>query len=155
LTGLTRGSAGTTGVAHANGAKVQGGPSVIQFNNVNDIMNNVGASTWTVAPSGFSGSPTSSNCHYMQIGKFVACYIEISGTSNTTGFGFSLPVAAKKAVAITGCKYSDNSSGSITPGMITTSAGSATATCYTSYNSATWTAAGTKSIQQVFWYEAN
>jgi hypothetical protein len=110
--------------------------------------------TWTLSPTGFSGSPTSSGSNYSQYGKWVFGYIDISGTSNTTGMGFTLPVAPRNTVRMTGFSTSDNGAALTTPGRIDLTAGSTTAVAYKDAAPNTWTAASTKAIRGHFMYEA-
>lgn len=108
---------------------------------------------YTSVLTGFSGSPTQS-CVYDQYGKTVNAFLSITGTSNTTGFTLTLPVAAKSARVYTFPRCIDNGS-YITGGILTTTAGSVTATINTSNAGGTWTAANNKGIEGPITYEAN
>lgn len=79
--------------------------------------------TWTPTFTGFSASPAGGIYRYFKIGKMVTLHIRqpANGTSNSTGFTISLPVAAK---VVTGLRFYgtgivvDNSVNPTNPGAL-------------------------------------
>src|SRR5258708_1487860 len=68
LAGLTRGVAGTTGVAHANSAKVQAAPSILYLNqDLASIIQQTAWTSWSPTATGIT-SPTNSG-FYITLGK--------------------------------------------------------------------------------------
>lgn len=111
-------------------------------------------SSWATHSStigGFSGTPTQS-LTWAQLGKTVFVSVSISGTSNSTAFTFTLPVAAKDQRVVLGHGM-DN--GANAGRFIETAAGSTTASAYPTGALGNWTASGTKSVNTYFIYEAN
>ena len=105
--------------------------------------------------TGFSGTPTQNN-KYTRIGKWVALYIDIVGTSNATSFTLTLPFAAKAADRQGGFTVSDNGVAQTLPGLIVLGAASSTATVYKTHDTAsTWTNVNSKAIRGMLLYEAN
>ena len=170
----SRGLYGTTQQSHESGVEVTCDDVPAYFEQLQDASafpagtSSVGipssklkleaGGSWTVAATGYNGTPTTSNSRYFQFGNFVAVYVEITGTSTggVTTMTYSLPVAAKKSDFIMGSRVVDNGSGSTSPGITVLSAGSTTATTYTSANSAAWSGtSGTRTYIHSFWYEAN
>ncbi len=105
LTGLTRGAdAYTTGVAHANGATVQAGLSVLHLNNLTDVIENSAWTSYNTAWTGTSSNPAIGDgtivSRYRESGKTVHFYISlIAGASTTYGTGsyqFTLPITPKQ-----------------------------------------------------------
>lgn len=99
--------------------------------------------TYTTTLTGFSGTPTQAMT-YVVIGKILILDISISGTSNATGFTFTLPFAALGTRSYYVGK-TDNSL-SNTLGTAQTVAGSTTVNCYTNTAIGTWTIVGTKGL---------
>lgn len=109
--------------------------------------------TWTPAPTGFSSS-TVNIARYNITGKIVTMVVDISGTSNTTGFTFTLPAAAKSVVDYP-VRVQNNGSIGTAIGLLETAASSTTATVYVDLAGTGWTAANTKRIfGTVITYEA-
>mgnify|MGYP000988083254 FL=1 len=109
LAGMTRGLNGTTGVAHANGAKVQCGFSVSYFGGAmiknDDLETTAGepggawkswTPTWTNLTVGAGGTVVAK---YTQIGKTVHYYLSFTfGTGSSVGdVMFSLPITSTNA----------------------------------------------------------
>lgn len=172
LTGITRATAGTTAVAHANTASVQAAPSSLYIadlyaGNIATGTSSVGLpaaavrlegwASWTPSYTGFSANPTAT-AKYLQIGKTVFAHYEAasSGTSNATSKTVSLPVAAKNAFSSLVCTVKDNGTIKTTPGSLFTGAASATASVFVDTGqSTTWTASSTCSFSFDIVYEAN
>lgn len=157
LTGLTRGADGGSGVAHANGAKVQAGMSILYLNqDIANIVQQTAFSSWTPTWGGFSVNPSGVTAKYIQLGKIVLCYLDLAaGTSNATNFTLTLPVSAKFAVSVGPLTVTDNGSLQTTPGRMVLTAASTTATVYKDSASTGWTAANGKGAVGSWWYEAN
>lgn len=103
--------------------------------------------------TGFSSVATK-NIYYTSIGKVTYVAFEISGTSNTTTFSFTIPVRA----TATGPTYYRNlimasDSGSTTAGMAQLPANDILMTCYTTPAGGPWTASGTKSVYGILVFE--
>jgi len=150
LTGVVRGRAGTTGVSHLNGAKVQAGMSAVYLTDttINDA--------WTAHTSvitGFSGTPTQAFA-YMKIGKTVILRFLINGTSNATSLTFTLPFAPKVSMRPAGFLCDDNSTRVTGYGQLALTASSTTVTACSGSADQGWTASNTKGIQGVITYEA-
>ena len=114
-------------------------------------------SAWAPTYIGFSADPTGYVARYAQFGKIVvvAYTLGSAGTSNTTSFSMTLPVAAKSTVQSGGLSPYDNTA-FVQPGCFQTTAASTTLvlqkTCGTN---ASWTGSGAKDASFMFVYEAN
>ena len=99
--------------------------------------------SYTTTLTGFSGTPTQAMT-YVVIGKILILDISISGTSNATGFTFTLPFAAldKRSYFI----GKTDGGVSNTLGHAQTVATSTTVNCYSNTTIGTWTALGTKGL---------
>lgn len=108
----------------------------------------------TITYSGFSGTPTTNTALWKQIGKTIFVNLDMTGTSNTTGFAFSLPiVGGTKGITYSVARAEDNgtyssvvygsvgSSGATTSGLVINDSGTG------------WTNSGTKSVRCSFFYE--
>jgi len=100
LTGVVRGKAGTTGVSHLNGAKVQAGMSAVYLTDttINDAWTAY-TPTWTPAGGAATMGNSVSTGAYMQIGKTVHFWAQfIIGTTGDftglTSMTVSLPKTA-------------------------------------------------------------
>ena len=112
-------------------------------------------STFTPAPTGYSGSPTVSVARYLDLGKLIIMDIAVTGTSNATTLTLTLPVAAKSAANYP-LVVTDNSVAQTDAGLLTMAAGSTTATLYATLASGAWTNANTKAFKGYgITYEAN
>lgn len=100
--------------------------------------------TYSAAPTGFSGSPTVT-ARWQQIGKRVTVMVDIDGTSNSTSFGFALPVASKQAIQMPG-RVRDNSVYGTTSGLVAVAPNGSTASVFKDLSGASFTASGTKSL---------
>ena len=108
--------------------------------------------TW----SGFSSNPTSVVSRFNVVNRLVT--VEISsgggGTSNSTSFSLTLPVAAAQHINVAGLVDSyDNGSHVADPGVAVTNSGSTTLNLYTSTSQAGWTASGQKGSNFTISYE--
>jgi len=164
VTSAVRAQDGTAAVAHSAGAKVCIGsaPSIIEYFIKNDITAGaiptakIAAEAWTAHTAtltGFSGTPTQAN-RYIQIGKIVILAYNISGSSNQTYFTMTLPVAAKSTLSCPGMRTVIDGTATTTPGLVGTTAASATANVYKDHQGNAWTASGTKSSEGTIIYEA-
>lgn len=106
---------------------------------------------WTATLTGFSGTPTQVN-RYCRIGNVVFAEVNISGTSNATGFTFTLPVACATANALMGFRVFTNGSAVAGSGMVDLAV-SSTATVYLDGASAGFATANLKAINGNFFYE--
>lgn len=154
LTSLTRGLDGTSAVSHANGAKVIMALVPSHYTQLGALASSDGFPSWTPTCTGFSGTPTTTGCRYLQVGKLVIAPIAISGTSNTTGFTFTAPVAVKTGYNLAGNYITDNGTASLNGLLVATGGGSTTVTVFTSAAGGGWTASGTKGLNAVFIFEA-
>lgn len=137
--------------------------ALVAMNFVDDHYGDLGkiaaSDPWTVwVPvfTGFSADPTSVVARYFQLGKMVWFSISMTpGTSNTTAFTLTLPVAAKTVgqLVATGNRV-DNGTGSVV-GAIYSRAASTTADVYANIGGAGWTGSSTKGITANGFYEAN
>lgn len=118
-------------------------------------------SDWTPTLTGWSANPTGAFYRYARFGNVVVCALAqgSSGTSNSTGVTITLPIQAANTVNgvwSAPCRFSDNSVTSTVSGMVYITAGSTTASFFTNWAAAGWTASGGKSIiSAVFKYEVN
>lgn len=107
----------------------------------------------TIVYTGFSGTPTTNIAKWKQIGKTVFVVIDMTGTSNTTGFSFTLPIVAGTTgatIAIGRC--ADN--GTYSSAVYGTIGNSGTTVTLSISDSSTgWTNSGTKSVRCSFFYE--
>jgi hypothetical protein len=111
--------------------------------------------TYTPTLTGFSATTVNSG-RYLQIGKLVLLYVDINGTSSTTGFTFTLPVAAKGTDNFGGMRVANAGAFTTTPGYIGLTASSTTATVFLTHAAvaAGWTASGSKVLNGYIMYEA-
>ena len=116
--------------------------------------------TWTPTITGFSANPTNSVYRYTQVGKTVTALIRqgANGTSNSTTFTVTLPVAASAAtntIAVLFGAGVNNSAGLASPCMVVINASAPTiATMYTDAANTGWAASGGKRITVTLVYEA-
>lgn len=110
---------------------------------------NLSDTAWTdfsgsIGYTGFSGTPTTTLARYKLIGKTMWIHVNMSGTSNATGFTMTgLPVAAANISDSAVLGGFDNSTTNFTI-LATTAASSTTLTMKISNNPAGWTNSGTK-----------
>lgn len=117
------------------------------------IMTGNTAGTWVAHSStitGFSGTPTQA-IEYIKIGKLVIVNIEITGTSNSSGFTITLPTNAARTISSFIQRQDNGTKGG---GILKTAAGSDVATLYTTSAEAVWTTSGTKSCNLTLIYES-
>lgn len=144
----------------ANGGNIVAGAIPVSAITPEKILSGTGTTwpwtTWAPAGGGFA-SKTVDTGAYIQVGKTAICRLTVDGTSNSTGFTFVLPVAAKATEYITGLRVADNGSFQTVPGMFITTAASTTATMYKTGAAAStdWTAANAKAVYGSFSYEVN
>ncbi len=115
------------------------------------VQNPQGFPQWfNYAPTytGFSANPTGTGRFTIQ-GKSVTVALTTgNGTSNSTAFTLTLPVASANSLQVGALAYStDNGTGQLNSGRIDTTASSATATVYKDLQGNNWTAAGNKQTQ--------
>jgi hypothetical protein len=112
-------------------------------------------STWTPTYTGFSGTPTTNIARYKQIGKTVFVDLDMSGTSNATGFAFTLPVTGG-ALGITFAvgRAVDNSAYSAQVYGAVGSGGATSGAFVIGDNGSGWTNSGTKGVRCSFFYES-
>jgi hypothetical protein len=108
----------------------------------------------SITYTGFAGTPTTNVAKFKQIGKTVFVVLDMTGTSNATTFGFSLPVTG----GATGCTFTvgraeDNGTYSaVVYGAVPNSGTSAGLVINDSGSG--WTNAGTKGVRCSFFYES-
>ncbi len=109
--------------------------------------------TWNPAYTGFSADPTNNN-YYATVGKICTVIIADNGagTSNATGFTFTLPIASAVITQICSVFALNNGTLSTSPGRVDLTASSTTATAYPAMNTGTWTAANGKNCYGTFSY---
>ena len=117
--------------------------------------------TTLITPTKTGWSSTTKNVwQYIQMGKLVWVYFDVSGTSNSTATNFTLPVAARSISATNTFEGTyglavDN--GGVMTGprwSIDISASTTVCNFYTTYGGAGWTASGSKQIRGFIFYEA-
>lgn len=123
------------------------------------VLDSVDSDAWTdfsgtITYTGFSGTPTTTIALWKQIGKTVFVKVDMSGTSNSTSFGFSLPFTATGGNATVSIGRGVNS-GTYSASVYGT-INSGTSTCGLALNDSGtgWTASGTKGVRCSFFYEA-
>lgn len=101
---------------------------------------------WIITWTGFSANPTNVTSRYTIVGKMCTIWIQATaGTSNTTGFTITLPIAAaNSAVQQAVVRIADNSNFAF--GRLVTTAGSNIATIQPSASGTSWTASNLKVI---------
>ena len=110
---------------------------------------------YTPSPTGYSGTPTVTAARYHQMGKTVELDYHVTGTSNSTSAGFTLPVAPKSS-GIYLTRITDAGTDATTPGIAVFTAGSTSVALYKTAAASGWTASGTKQIIMYgIKYEAN
>lgn len=120
------------------------------------INNDVYSEKWVAYNStivGFSGTPTQSVA-YKRLGKLVVVTFNITGTSNATGFTFTVPYTSADAIFYGVAGGTDNGSDLTTPVKVGLGPSSATVTLHTNWVSGAWTASGTKAAAGQLIYEA-
>lgn len=105
--------------------------------------------------NGFSGTPTVV-LYYKKIGNLVFIQFDISGTSNATGFTFTIPYTCNALAGLnTSWGYGvDNGTVLTTPGVITLAANGTTVNIYKNSAGGAWTNSGAKQAIGQFWYES-
>lgn len=156
-TGTVYGVAITAGVISSNSAIGDG--TILP----KSLQTGTGSSwvTTTITPTKVGWVSTTKNIwQYLQMGKMVWMYFDVSGTSNSTSTSVTLPVAARSFSAANDFEgtyglASDNGSTTAGPRWNIDLSGSAT-TCnfFTTYGGGAWTASGTKQIRGYIIYEA-
>jgi hypothetical protein len=118
-----------------------------------------GGSSWvdysaTSTVVGFSGTPTKV-IKYLAVGKTVYVQFYITGTSNATGFSFTLPSsAANNGLYVKNVLDAvDNGSAVTAPGLISLDPSNNLVTLYSTWASGAWTNSGTKSAKGQFFFE--
>lgn len=110
--------------------------------------------TWNPSFTGFSANPSVMLSKWTQFGKMIRIDLNtLTGTSNSTGFTFSLPVKAKDYFSGIAPIIVDNGSFQTTPGRVSVSS----TTCSITKDCATgsWTSSGTKYAAANLTYEAD
>jgi hypothetical protein len=105
----------------------------------------------SVSITGFSGSPTVSYI-YMVIGKLVYCVINISGTSNSTSFTFTLPVATSSSFPAINVVSLIRDNGTWAFGSIALPNNNTLVGVNSTASSASWTNSGAKACVGQFFY---
>lgn len=157
-TGVAAALAINTGSAGApvllNGAG--GTPSSLTLTNASGLPDTgIAASAYTdfsgsIGYTGFSGTPTTTTARYKLIGKMCHVILQMSGTSNATGFTVtSLPVASNQITYLGGFFATDNGANTIAQGQIS----GTTLTLYNGPLSAAWTNVNGKGVYGSFFYE--
>jgi hypothetical protein len=112
------------------------------------------SSAWTPAPTGFSGTPTTTNCTFVQVGKLVFMHLDISGTSNATTLTFTLPVAARYTERIP-IPVTNNGGNPTALGLLQTTASSTAASCFLDLGATAFTNVNAKALRpHIVMYEA-
>jgi len=150
----------TTTVLHGNAAGNASFGAVSLTADVSGVLpaDNGGTDAWvdysaTTTVTGFSGTPTVS-VWYQKCYKRVNVAVNIAGTSNSTAFSFTLPIA-NWSVGSTrqgGTYGANNSAGLTTTPVFNVVAGSTTFNLYRDANLTTWTAANGKQVILSSWY---
>lgn len=114
--------------------------------------------TWTPTFTGFSTDPTINAARYTQVGKLVSVAVNCNnGTSNSTGYTMTLPVAAAGSAKQFGLAavVTDNGVAQTSPGLLRTNINSTTLDVFQDMANGGWTASGSKKVQFTFTYESN
>lgn len=115
--------------------------------------------TWTtwggsLASTGFSAI-SQTVAFYIDNGKTVTIWIEVTGTSNATTFTLTLPIAPNASYSASGvifpCFTSNNGVAGL--GRIYVGGGSTTATVEPTISGGAWTASGSKSLKVTMTYQ--
>jgi len=103
---------------------------------------------------GFSGTPTYTTLRFTQIGRQIFGEIDMTGTSDTTGFVLSLPTDARLAT-FGAAGWAQDASSTVTNGTMAwrTTAGTSNLTMTLSAADAGWTNSGTKALITQYNYE--
>jgi hypothetical protein len=109
------------------------------------------SSVWLPTLTGFSSNP-SGQYRYIQVGKQVTLYMvqATSGTSNSSAFTISLPIAASSATGMVWggiCQVMDNGSVPTNPGILYIQSGGTVLTVYKDWTGNPFTASGSKRMQ--------
>ncbi len=114
--------------------------------------------TWTPIFNGFSTDPTVIAARYARVGRLVSVYIFLgNGTSNSTGFTLTLPIAASSISQqlMLASVVTDGGIAQTVPGLLRTNINSITLDVFKTMDiTSLWTASGGKKIQASFTYES-
>lgn len=109
--------------------------------------------TWTPTVTGFSSS-TVNIARYNQVGKTVTVSVDISGTSNSAAFSFTLPVTPKNTLDFP-CRFMDGGGIGSNQGLLEITGNSLTASVYATQGGNGFLTSGNKRIYgMTFTYEA-
>lgn len=110
--------------------------------------------TWEPSVTGFSSTSARTNVYKIR-GNTCGIQYRVSGTSNGTGFTFTLPFNSRaNATAGAATVYflargTDNTANSVNPSAIQIPEATSTATCLKDLSTTTWTNSGTKGIDGI------
>jgi hypothetical protein len=86
------------------------------------------------------------------LGRMMSVSFFIQGTSNATGFTFTVPVACNTNLYYTSFQAQDNGSYNAASGMLNLPGTSTVATLYYAWNGTGWTNSGAKKGHGSLWY---
>ncbi|MBP9717436.1 MAG: hypothetical protein KBD44_01840, partial [Candidatus Pacebacteria bacterium] len=111
---------------------------------------------WAPTWAGFSANPSGSPIQKYKLVGSVCKIMRVSatsGTSNATTMTMTVPFAFLRSIFTTSLmNVQDNSANQTLPGMLESSAGSATASLYKTFFRGAWTGSGTKDVN-IAWLE--
>ena len=105
----------------------------------------------TINPTGFA-SVTVNTAVYWNLGVAKIVYVDISGTSNASTFGFTLPTTPTTSTRWSGLASTSNNANGASPALAVITASSTTGAFHLNYATNTWTALNTKGVKGFFMY---
>lgn len=112
------------------------------------------ATTFTPNVTGFSGTPTVNYAVYYKYGRLVTIFINVTGTSNATTTGFTVPFTSEYLVTFANGTGADNSITLNTAVRADLPASSTTVSLYANPGASGWNNSGTKAFIISFTYVA-
>lgn len=103
---------------------------------------------WNPAPTGFSGTPTVNHASFTQFGKSTLIMFDITGTSNATSFGITLPFKSQNTLRMGAFRETDNAivDGQCADASLTASSATVALNQGIDVSSNGWTGSGTKAV---------
>ncbi len=109
--------------------------------------------TYDCGPTGFSGTPTQRSSRFAVVGRTCTVYLDVTGTSNASGFTLTLPVAAQRSFLGGFFGGNNGAAGGVTALVQAASAPTSTLNIYSNAAAAGWNTSGTKQIETTVPYE--
>lgn len=102
-------------------------------------------STYTDSSTGWSATPTTNVARWLQVGKTAYLDYDVTGTSNATSGGFTLPFTPKSTTVFL-TRVTDNGAVQNSPGIAVLTAGSTAVVLYKTIAAGAFTGSGTKEV---------